>query len=305
MIKSGLKKYFVNLKYYFTPVGTLAVGMIIGLSILIPGAIAALKEFINEFVDILQNNNIDFNPTKDYIVNSITSLDWNDPIEALKTMIGGEWLKTLIDGSVELIGIELKAYADMITASFNEAVAVIVALVVVFVFFCILGLISGYMLTRFLVRRNMAKRGIWKTIFASFLDSVITTALLALSIWLAAVWTPSIIFTTIFSLAVFAFTSLLEAYLIHGRSKVKFSAVMRLSNAVKLILCDLIIFVISVALLLLSIALTNKFAGIFIGFAFVEIAFIVIALNAESYVKDMAEGIAPPEERAPDEPAAA
>ena len=48
MLKSGLKNYFINLKYYFTPIGTFAVGIIIGLSILLPGALAAVSQFAEE-----------------------------------------------------------------------------------------------------------------------------------------------------------------------------------------------------------------------------------------------------------------
>ncbi len=305
MILSGLKKYFVNLKYYFTPVGMLAVGLVLGLSVALPTAFSALKQFINAVAEIIQSNNVDFTATEDYIVNSITSLNWEDPIGALGTMINGEWLKKLIDGSFELIGVELKVYADLITQAFEEMVVTIIVLIVLVVFLFFAGLVAGYALTRYLVRRNMARRGLWKMILASLADSLLTVSLFALCVWLASIWTPSVAFTSVLSVCVFAFTSLLEAYLIHGAKVVPFSAVMRISNAVKLVLCDFLIFFISLVLLVISIALTNVVAGMFIGFSFVEIAFIVIALNAESYVKDLADAAVAPCEEIPEEPAVA
>ena len=201
MILSGLKKYFVNLKYYFTPVGMLAVGLVLGLSVALPTAFSALKQFINAVAEIIQSNNVDFTATEDYIVNSITSLNWEDPIGALGTMINGEWLKKLIDGSFELIGVELKVYADLITQAFEEMVVTIIVLIVLVVFLFFAGLVAGYALTRYLVRRNMARRGLWKMILASLADSLLTVSLFALCVWLASIWTPSVAFTSVLSVA--------------------------------------------------------------------------------------------------------
>ena len=42
MIKNGLKSFFKSLKYFFTPFGTLALGVILGLSVAIPLMSAAI-----------------------------------------------------------------------------------------------------------------------------------------------------------------------------------------------------------------------------------------------------------------------
>ena len=293
MIKSGTKKYFTNLKFYFTPIGMLAVGMIIGVSLLIPATISAMKGFINEFSEILQTNNIDFGPTRDYIVNSITSLDWADPIASLKTMLGGEWLKTLVNGSMELLGIELNAYGEQIDQSFNNAVGIVMTYVGIFIFFSVIGLLLGFVLTRYLVRRNMAKRKLWKTILASVIDSLISSMLFALCVWLSTLWKPSVFISSLLSLVLYSSVSLLEAYLLHAVKKVPFKKVVSGKNVMMLMLTNFIIFYVSVAFLAISILVTNVIAGLFIGFAFVEIAFIVISLNAESYVIDIVGTDAP------------
>lgn len=95
MIKSAIKNYFVNLRYYFTPVGTLAIGMIIGLSILIPTSLSALSQALNDIKEIINDAQVDFNTVKDYLTDSITSLNWSDPISSLRTLLSAEWLKTL------------------------------------------------------------------------------------------------------------------------------------------------------------------------------------------------------------------
>ena len=59
MILKSLKNYFVNLKYIFTPLGVLALGAIIGLSILVPGVISAVNELIDSVVEL--TNGVEIN----------------------------------------------------------------------------------------------------------------------------------------------------------------------------------------------------------------------------------------------------
>ena len=291
MIKSGLKNYFVNLKYYFTPVGTLALGMIIGLSILIPTSLSALSQMLNGIIEIVSDTQVDFSSVKDCLIESIMSLEWIDPIESLKTMLSADWLNSTLTECFRAFSVELQPYGDAIAIEVNTAISTVKTSVAIFVVFSIIGLVSGYFLTRFLVRRNIAKRSLRKFIFATLIDALITTVLQILCVWLYAIWKPSVIFTTLLSLALFALVSLLEAYLIHGRGMVDIKQILNAKNCVYLILSDLIIFYLSIAILFIAIAITNAIAGIFIGFAFVEIAFIVITLNAESYVLKYVQNI--------------
>lgn len=284
MIKSGIKNYFVNLKYYFTPVGTLAIGMVIGISILIPATLSALSQMLNGIIGIINDTQVDFNTVKDYLIESITSLSWSDPITSLKTILSAEWIKTTLAECFRIVSVELQPYGDEIAAEVNRALSIIKICLFVFIIFTVVGLVSGYYLTRFLVQRNVAKRGLRKFIIATLADALITTGLHIFCFCLYAIWKPSVFFTTLLSLALFAFVSLLEAYLIHGRNKVNIKRILNAKNGIFLILSDLIIFYFSIVLFFVAIVATNVIAGIFIGFAFVEIAYIVISLNAESYV---------------------
>lgn len=284
MFRNGIKNYFINLKHFFTPVGTLAVGTLLGISIFIPVSVAALSSMLKNIAAVLSETNIDFNVLKDYIVNSITSLDWQDPIASLKTMFSRDWLTGIINDCLELVSAELQPYADRITAEVAGAVGIVIAMFALFVFFSVAGLIAGFFLTRFLVRRTMAKRTFAKFVFAAVTDSLITAALFIFSAWLFTVWKPSIFISSLVALLIFGITSLLSAYLVHGRKCVEFKKVLNIKNILKLHLVNFLVFYISFVFLFIAIALTNAFAGIFIGFSFVEIAFIVISLNAESYV---------------------
>lgn len=284
MIKSAIKNYFVNLKYYFTPVGTLAIGMIIGLSILIPASLSAFSQMLNNIIEIINDTQVDFNTVKDYMIESITTLNWNDPIMSLKTLLSAEWLKNNLTECFGIVSLELQPYGEVITQEINSALSSIKAHIAIFILFAVIGLIGGYYLTKMLVRRNVAKRDLRKFIFATLSDALITTGCQIFCGCLYFIWRPSVFFTTLLSLFLFAFISLLEAYLVHGRGKADIKRILNFKNGAFLILSDFIIFYLSIAFFSVAVAITNLIAGIFIGFSFVEIAFIVITLNAESYV---------------------
>ncbi len=288
MILNGLKNYFINLKHFFTPIGTLAVGMFIGLSILIPGAFAVVVALIGRLAETAGEANVDFEAVKNYIVDAVNALDWSDPIASLKIMLTREWLTGVVNGCLDIVASGLKPFEDAVTAAVNDAVFTLTALIVTFFLLCIIGLIGGYCLTRFLVRRTMAKRTFKKFMFALFVDSFVTAALIALSAWLLTVWAPSVFITSIMSFLIFGAISLVSAYCVHGRNVVELKTVLNIVNVLKLLLVNTIIFVVSLALFILTAVLTNPIAGALIGFSFVEIAFIVMSLNAESYVLNLA-----------------
>lgn len=293
MIKTGIKNYFVNLKHFFTPIGTLAVGMFIGLSILIPGALSILSGLIEKLAEIVQDASIDFTPLKDSVVEAVKALDWSDPLASLKIMLSREWVTGVINGCINAVSSGLQPYAEAITAAVNDAVNGVVALFALFLVFCVLGLIGGFFLTRFLVRRTMAKRTFKKFLFAVFVDSFVTTALIAICFWLVTLWAPSIFISSVLSLVIFGCTSLISAYNVHGKNSTELKTVLNFHNVFKLLLCNALIFIISLIFLALSIALTNIIAGVLIGFSFVEIAFLVISMNAESYVISLASRNSP------------
>ncbi len=284
MIKTGLKNYFINLKHFFTPIGTLAVGIFLGLSILIPGGIAIIGALVDRLSEIVSESSVDFVAVKDYIVNTIRALDWSDPIEALKIMFNREWLTNVLNECLNVIASGLQPSADAINEAVGAAVVGITLLFALFIFLSVLGLVCGYFLTRFLVRRTMAKRTFKKFIFAVLIDSVVTAGLISMCFWLLTVWGPSIYITSVLSLFIFGGVALLSAYLVHGRTLIPFNKVFNFANLMKLLLINFLIFVISVTFFVLTVLITNALAGPLIGFAFIEIAFIVISMNAEGYV---------------------
>lgn len=77
----------------------------------------------------------------------------------------------------------------------------------------------------------------------------------------------------------------MEAYIVHAWKKTDIKRIVNVKKIFQLFLTDAIILVLVGVSVQLIVLLTNTFTGISVGIVLMEIAFIVISLNAESYVK--------------------
>ena len=75
MLKQGIKNYFTSLKFVFTPLGTMFIGMMIGFSILIPGIISAISTLAGGVNELAQSVNLDFKLLGQYLWERVRTLD--------------------------------------------------------------------------------------------------------------------------------------------------------------------------------------------------------------------------------------
>ena len=282
MIKQGIRNYIKNLKYVFTPLGTIALGVVFGLSLGIPMIANSLSNLLDMIIKISQNTTISLQDLIDGIWDKIVDLDWEkNPIASLQIMLDTSWLTNAINSCLESISIDVSKLEVYISGCIDD----IGFAFTVFVLFTVFGFIGGYFLTKWLVRREIAKRTIWKYLLVSFIDSVLSATLVTVCLWILLFWSPSIIFSAFGALLLFGSIALFEAYITHAWKKVEVKKVVSIKNIAKLVCSDAVIFVLAAALVGIVIVITNVLVGLFVGIALIEIAFIVIGLNAESYVK--------------------
>ena len=292
MILQGVKNFFMNLKYIFVPMGTVALGLVFGLSVLIPGALASASVLVDSVAEILEGIPLDLDALLSSVTDSAGELEWSDPVTAVQTMFSDDWLTAALSRAVGALVGDVGAYSSELGAAagvFAGAMGSYFATLVIFVF---LGFLLGYFLLKIFIRRNMARRAFWKYLLISLTDSLITASLVAVSVYLLSLWQPSVFISTSVSLLLFGFISLLEAYIVHGLGKVEFKSVVNFKNILRLIATNLLIFAAAAAMVALLTALTNTFVGIFVGVSLLEIAFIVVGMNAEAYVKSFAALVA-------------
>ena len=96
MFLRGIKNYFINLKYFFTPLGVIFLAIVIGLSVFIPGVIDSIKTLADGVSKLTSEVSVDFSALVDEIEGAIGALSWDDPIGSLATIFDSEWLNNTI-----------------------------------------------------------------------------------------------------------------------------------------------------------------------------------------------------------------
>ncbi|MDE6676341.1 MAG: hypothetical protein K2K12_01335 [Clostridia bacterium] len=287
MIKQGITNYFKSLKYFFTPLGTLALGLILGVSIAVPSIISSLKSMVNSVIEISNSAELDFMPFLNSLWDSTLALNWSEPISAFHTLISDEWLNTTLQTSLQTFVGNYEPLAVELGETVQLCVSQITHCAVVVLLFTAMGVVGGYFLTKYLIRRNIARRAWWKWFLVTLVDSLLTAGTAYLGVWLTELWSAGFVIALIVPPLLFGTILLLEAYLVHGVKRVDLKEIITIKNIAQLVLTNFIIFYISIAFGSIVAAIFNKIAGLVIGLAFLEIGFIVIGMNAEAYVKSL------------------
>ena len=289
MLLRCVKNYFVSLKHYFAPLGAFALGVILGISVLIPGLISSVRALADSVVQITGSVSFDLGAFVECLADEIGGLDWSDPSAAIGTVLESGWLAGAFNDCIHSLVPGGEAYAAQIEQAVALAVAEWAALAIVFVFMSALGLLCAFLLTRFLVKRTIARRVWWINILSALFDVVFAALTGAAVFWLAAIWPPSIYISAIVLTLLYVAVALMKGYVIFGRKVMPLSEAVNIKNIGVVVLSDIIIALITAAFVAASFLLTNNIAGIFISMPFVFIGLQTVEYNAEAYVKAVAE----------------
>ena len=289
VVKNGLKNFFKNLKYFFVPLGTLFLGIIIGLSISLPLLQATLTDFINDVSSL--SIAIDTNAFIDSVWSSINNLDWSNTVDSLSQLFSRNFLESTINNSLSSLIPNYNDYVISISSFVDAAITNTITDLAVIIVFVILGFVGGFFLTKSLIRKQIANRHFYQFIIVTIVDIILSGGLMSLCIYLFSLRKFSSLASTLLSYILIALISLYEAYLIHGRNKIRPKQVVNLKNSSRLIISDISIIIVAWLFSGIFTVFFNQLAGIVIGFTFMEIANIVINMNAESYVIELVNNL--------------
>ena len=289
MVWKGIKNFFINLKYFFTPLGAFALGMVLGLSVLLPVIGGAVQTLATNISELSGNISFDFEALVESLSDAVSRLDWNNLSASVRTMLSREWLSNTFNECIYSLLPGAEEYAAQITEEINAAISKMVNGFAGFAVFSALGLIGGFFLTRHLVKKTIAGLPWWKNFLSALYDLIIVFAFTYIILWIKNVWSPSVIITGVLSVILFGFLTLLRAYLLYGRKKIKAGKVINLKNIIVLVITNVVICITAGAVMALAYALTNIIVGTFMAVSLVEIGVLVIAYNADSYVKTKAD----------------
>ena len=293
MLKISLKNYFKCLVHVFVPLGCIFLGVLFGAYALFGVVTAQLAYIRTEITQLLSGIEADFDELWSFVIGSARELSWDRPLQTIALLLKGEWLTEKIAIFLGMTDADAAKLLGSVQNILQTVGSELKGGIAVFCVQVMLGVWLGYFVANFFVRRSTVKRGLWKFILVSLLDSFLSATLVAVTVYLLTLWSPGALISSVVSMFLYGFVSLLEAYVIHGRGTIKFKTVVNAKNCFLLQLAQTIIFAISAVIVLLIYLITNWLVALAIGLSVAIIALLVANVNAEAYVVSLTE---PPEE---------
>ena len=288
VLKNCLKNLLINLKYYFVPLGFLMFFIVIGLSVGIPIVIASIKDTFNGIAVELGGVTFDWTAAFNKIIEKVVALDQSQGIDSiLGTVSNKNWIfSTLTDvaralfgdsiGGQEIINL-LKGCSETIINAFNYIVVM-----------AIIGFVVSVFAMMVTVRKTMTKTGWIRAIVYSIIDTAIFIGfvLLYFEIKPSAAWVK-ILVSVGYSLGTI-FISFAESYFFYGFKKLKVKEVINIKNILLCLLGNILVLILGVGLTLIPIIVIPWYGGLILAVPFVEIVFLVIHLNSDGYIGELA-----------------
>ena len=293
MIKLGLKNYLKSYRLFFLPIGALSLGIVIGLSILLPLLLGAVKDFFAGAASIIGDATPNWDAVWATISSTVRSVDYADPEVAARVIFDRGFFEKLLNDCIRaaidlnVLQVQLE---DLLSACAAKAVAGGILA------FFVLGAFLGGFLTRVEIRRDIAKRKFWKFLLISVVHTVINATIIAGGVWLISSFKNFAVLSGLLTVILYGSVTFFEAYLVHGYKKIPLKSALRVRNFLSLALLTVIEVAIMCALLAIVYFISNVIITLFVGFSVVVITLSCLSMNAEAYIKDMADATGKKEE---------
>ena len=284
IIKNTIKNYFKNLKFIFTPLGIFSFFIVLGLSIIVPNIVNEIKGLISNIKSEISSISFDYKVFFDSIYNSLTKSDITiDNINSVltKDRILNEITKAFESGLGESAG-----FATNIINYTSNSITLITNQLYVFIAILLIGIITSSVLTRLIVNANISKRNILKSIISYLLYPLFGLTIITLCIYITSL-NQYLVFLALF---VFLFlesaSTLIISFICHGLKKIKLKEIFKTKNIFFILISNAIIFVISIAFIIIIKYVLNIVAALFIGIPLIEITSLVSNRSVDNYIID-------------------
>ena len=269
MIRSSLKTFFKNLIFVFVPIGIIYFFFVLIFFGLVQAVFSEAVNALGRLAELLQTSVGDAETTVyDYFSYAFAQIDWNaNFFDVIRTVLDSGWLYNTLVGFLDTLNVTVEGFGDQAYGIVGDfAVAVAANFAVSLIAFVFVLLLANFV-TRWVLRRENAKRGIGKKIIAWLVQSTVV----------AAVY-----------IVVISFTAMLSAWLIHGRGKVKFRAAVNGRNMTGYFLSSVLIIAVCAAVLALIWLLFGILAAVLAALPVLIYAGNIIGVNADAYVLSLA-----------------
>jgi len=113
MVKTGLKVYKNNIWHFFTILGFVALGVIIGISILIPAMSSVINDTAKKISTVAGSKPFDVTKFFDSLFQQFKAMDWTDPLKTLQDAFSQTKLVDILTKASIAGGLDPKTFPEL------------------------------------------------------------------------------------------------------------------------------------------------------------------------------------------------
>lgn len=292
MIKNALKNFFKNFVYVFVPMGIVYLVLLIAFFALLGGTVKFAGTMLTELFSLIktssEQSSASLNEFFAFSADELTRA-WNGNLWSFfRTIFETHWLQNTVIGFFRTLGESSEGFEEqtleIVTLFRNQ----IVALVSGVASFCVAGIFAANFVTRFMVRRRTAKRGLKKFFIARTVVPVAQVLLLIASGVLFSFiryYSLLVVIVFVFAMTAIAFVS---SWIVHRDKSLKLRDVLTLKNILKHLAAIGLILLFNVALAVL-LYLVNPLLAILIMIPVVLYSLNIADINTDAIVCKLIE----------------
>ncbi len=288
MIKNALKNFFKNFVYVFVPMGVVYLFVLLAVFLTIGSLVQITGGMLSKIFNLIQYSVGESSASvNDFLSYAFGQLDLNGSfINMIVRAFETRWLSNTVVGFLQTLNASTEGFSEQIATIMNDFVANLRVIVSFAITLCVIGIIAANFLTRYMVRRRTAKRGLKKFIIARTVVPVVESIFVAGSVAiLAALRYYGLLVVAALIILSGAF-SLTSSWIVHKKGDIRIRDVVTLKNIVRHAASAGVILLIDVVIAV-ALFFVSPLLAVLITVPVVLYSLGIIGVNTDSFVCEM------------------
>lgn len=293
MVKTGLRVYKNNIWHFFTVLGFVALGVIIGFAILIP----AMKGVVDDTADKFSHLSVNFKPDDFFnnLFQQFKNMNWSNPMKTLGEIFNQTKLVEILTEAVEAAGLtdaELIKFNGTITSCANNIVNTSINEVVILISCVAICSIVGFVLIRTVIHFKTTEN---RNLFKYIITTIINVLFLGLIFYLMAITLKNVnngwMYVAMIGISLLMVIGILTlSFWCYGKKGTRFLDVVNVKTIIGSVISDLVIVLISFTIVAI-INIFNQLAAIMIGIPLFIITTIIMDCTTNAFVNNFGKKV--------------
>ena len=258
MVSAALKTYFKNSKYVFVAMGLIYLVVILMIFALVHGIVRVIGSVSVET----------YERVAEFVVNTFRNITFDEATSL-------EFYRAFINGAAEIL-----------KADIENAVRMVIAVVVIAVACVLASIMGSQVLCRSLMRKSSSDEKSLRGIAAMIIRYLISLGFGYLLVYLNTLWSYSFIFVLLLYFIHNAFENLLTTWIIHFRNY-RLTDIFNFRNSLKLVLSDFALIGVNIVIVIVLYFIMGALFAVLIAMPLFAYTFAVLDVIAAAHFRSL------------------